>query len=82
MNIVVASLTLRFYLRDGWTVDKVKSYLVNKKHKIDYRESFLFPECSYFAVYEKSGYKIFKKELLENEFDNKFNTDYKHWYIR
>jgi len=81
MKIVVASLTLRFYERDGWKIENIRSYLVNKKYKIVYRHDNLFPEISYFAVYDESGYKIWKKELLKHEFENKFKIDYENWYI-
>ena len=82
MRIFVASLTLRFYIRDGWTVEKLKSYLVNKKSKIVYRSDKIFPEFDYLVVYDKSGYKIFTKKLLENEFESKFNGAWKKWYIK
>ena len=81
MQIAVANLTLRFYKQDGWTKRKVAFYLVDKKHEVTYRESLLFPELDYFAVYNNSGHKVFKKSLLKHEFDNRFHNDI-NWYIK
>lgn len=71
MRISVASLTLRFYRRDGWTANRVSSYLVDKKrHVVTYR-----PDLEYFAVYDEGGYSVFIEKILENEFDNKHCRD-------
>ena len=64
MKIQVASLTLRFYKRDGWTKAKIRELLVDKKMKITYRKDVMFPELTYYAVYEKSGYKVFKQSKI------------------
>ena len=57
MKIEVASLTLRFYKSDGWTMAKVKKLLVDKNTEITDRSD-------YYAVYEKSGYKVFKQSEI------------------
>ena len=77
MKIRVANLTLRFYAKDGWTAEKVASYLIDRKYcAITYR-----PDLKYFAVYENSGLKVFKKSLLKHQFENPFNNDI-NWYIK
>lgn len=52
------------------------SYLIDRKEcAVTYR-----PDLEYFAVYEKSGLEVFKKDLLEYTFENPFNNDI-NWYI-
>lgn len=69
--ISVASLTLRFYKCDGWTKSKIRKLLVNPKMKITYRKDNsdnlikkVWGDMSYYAVYENSGYKVFKKSEI------------------
>ena len=82
MNIEVASLTLRFYKKDGWTKAKVKKLLVNNKLEITYREHTYSPSLSYFAIYEKSGYKVFKEsEIMKHSFIDKQKFGRIDWYI-
>lgn len=71
MIIKVASLTLRFYKRDGWNKLKIKKLLVNPKMKITFRKG-TFPKLvntDYYAVYgiapNKTDYKIFKKSEMD-----------------
>ena len=94
MKINVASLTLRFYKVDGWTEEKVKKLLVDKKMEITYRADIgsnakkeLLGDLSYYAVYEKSGYKVFKQsEIGQHEligadrFGGKDNII--DWYVK
>ena len=81
MKIHATHLTLRFYKRDGWTKKKVHDLLIDKTLRVIEREDTLFPESSYYAVYDNSGYKTFSKELIWHEFDNpnNYNID---WYIK
>ena len=84
MIITVASLTLRFYKRDGWTESNVKRLLVNPKMKISFRvicNEFL-GDSSYYAVYEKSGHKVFKKsEMSKHTFNDNQKFQGIEWYI-
>lgn len=83
MKIQVASLTLRFYISDGWTLRKVRDLLVNPKFKIERREGDkLLGISDYFACYANSGHKIFKaSKIRKHNFDNStFNSDV-NWYI-
>lgn len=80
MIIRVASLTLRFYVRDGWTEEKVRALLRDPKMEVTYRGDVIFQENAYYAVYENSGHKVFDMEkILEHEFVNPFNNDI-GWY--
>ena len=87
MIITVASLTLRFYKVDGWTEDKVRKLLVNPKTVISYRndsyqKNKILGDLTYYAVYENSGYKVFKKSEMDK---HTFNDNQKfkgiNWYI-
>ncbi len=86
MIIRVASLTLRFYVSDGWTSRKVRDLLVYPKRvnfKIDKREgNKLLGISEYFACYTNSGYKIFKlSKIKKHTFeDNRFGSE-TDWYI-
>lgn len=83
MKIEVASLTLRFYKLDGWTRAKVEKLLVDKNTQITYREDVSFPSLSYYAVYEKSGHKVFKKsEIMKHKFVDKNKFGGIDWYIK
>jgi len=83
MIIRVASLTLRFYVSDGWTLRKVRDLLVCPNFKIEKREgNKLLGIADYFACYINSGHRIFKlskikKHTLEN---GTFGND-TSWYI-
>ena len=89
MNIHLASLALRFYKVDGWTKAKVRELLVDKNLKITYRkddnskkQKEVFGDLSYFAVYEKSGYKVFKKsEMMKHKFIDVGNFGGVDWDI-
>ena len=89
MKISIASLTLRFYKYDGWTKAKIRKLLVNPKMEITYRKDKnnkelkeLLGDLSYYAVYEKSGHKVFKKsEIDKHIFDDRLNIDGIDWYI-
>jgi len=89
MRIVVASLTLRFYKGDGWTKAKIRKLLVNPKMEIIFRRDGnnkvlkeSLGDLSYFAVYEKSGHKVFKKSEMEKHI---FNDNQRfqgiEWYV-
>ena len=84
MIISVASLTLRFYKHNGWSEQKVRDLLVNPKMKITLRKSELLGEClDYYAVYEKSGYEVFKaSEIKKHYFEDKRHLGDINWYIR
>lgn len=83
VKIQVASLTLRFYERDGWTKAKIRKLLVDKKMEIIYRNDVMFPELTYYAVYENSGYKVFKKsEIMKHKFVDKNKFGGIDWYIK
>jgi hypothetical protein len=79
MDIHVTHLTLRFYVRAGWTEKKVREYLIDKTRKIELRLGLPFSSCDYYAVYENSGFGIFKKALLNNHFINPNNYDIKYY---
>jgi len=89
MLITVASLTLRFYKAHGWTKSKLRKLLVNSKMKITYRKDNsskakkkLLGDISYYAVYEKSGHKVFKKSEMEGHtFSDKQRFQGLEWYI-
>ena len=89
MKISVASLTLRFYRYNGWTKAKVRKLLVNPKIEITYRKDEsdkahkeLLGDLSYYAVYEKSGYQVFKKsEIDKHEFIDFNGFGGEDWYI-
>ncbi len=80
MKIVVANLTLRFYIRNGWTAELVSDYLIDPTMEVTFRECGFNGENNYFAVYNNSGWNVFSKKLLENNFDNPFNNNIE-WYI-
>lgn len=93
MIISVASLTLRFYKSNGWTVTKIKKLLVNPAMKVTYRKDNsskehkeLLGDLSYYAVYgispNKTDYKIFKKsEMDKHTLSNAHNFGGINWYI-
>lgn len=85
-TIVLASLTLRFYQSDNWTLREVRALLVNPNLKITWREGNSNLGISgYYACYEKSGYKIFKREkILQHDIDNPLNlfNDSLEWYLK
>jgi len=90
MIISVASLTLRFYRYNGWTKAKVRKLLVNPKIEITYRKDEsdkahkeLLGDLSYYAVYEDSGFKVFKKsEMDKHIIEDKQNFGANvEWYI-
>jgi hypothetical protein len=78
--IIVASLTLRFYVSDSWTLRKVRELLISPNLKITYRK-----ELQYYACYEKSGEHIFKKEkIMQHEIENPLDLDMPYtlnWYL-
>lgn len=77
MKIQAINSMLRFNESEGWTEDKIRSYLVCPTLKINYRA-----DLKYFAISEGKGHKAFNQELLtENQFDNTLNTDI-NWYIK
>lgn len=81
MIINVANLTLRFQIREGWTVEKISELLIDPTMEIVFREcGWEGCRLDYFAVYENSGYGVFKKDILEHEFHNPFNNSIE-WYI-
>ncbi len=84
MIIHIANLTLRFFVRDDWTEDKVRKLLVNPKMEVTFRSGG-FPKLGnsdYYAVYEDSGHKVFKKsETDKHTFENMCNHDSPDWYI-
>jgi len=85
MKITVASLTLRFYKCNGWTKTKVRKLLVNPKIAITYRKntSKILGDISYYAVYENSGYKVFKEsEINKHEYINIYKFGKIDWYIK
>jgi len=86
MKITVASLTLRFYVQDGWTKDKIRKLLVNPKMKITFRDdtisNALLGCVNYYAVYEKSGHKVFKKsEMDKHKIIDSPHYGGEDWYI-
>ena len=88
MIISVAALTLRFYTRDGWTKQKVRKLLVKPHMGIIYRnEQTKFQrkymgDMRYYAVYEKSGHKIYKKsETDKHTIEDRQNFCGVDWYI-
>ena len=83
MIISVASLTLRFYERDGWDFAKVRKLLVNPEMEISWTEGNKSLKISgYYAVYEESGQKIFKKsEIDKHEFNDSVNFGGVDWYL-
>lgn len=89
MIISVASLTLRFYKYNGWTKRKIKRLLVDPKMEIIYRKDDskkakkeLLGDLSYYAVYENSGHKVFKKsEMEKHTFSDKQRFQGIEWYI-
>ena len=88
MIITIASLTLRFYTRDGWTKQKVRRLLINMNNKVTFRKGE-FPKISsadYYAVYgiapNKTDYKIFKKsEMDKHTIEDRGNFGGIDWYI-
>jgi len=89
MNIQVASLTLRFYRIDGWIEPKVRELLVDKNLTITFRkdnsskeQKEILGDGSYFAVYENSGHKVFKKsEIMRHKFIDTGKFGRIDWYI-
>lgn len=83
MIITVASLTLRFYKSDGWTLRKVRNLLVYPNFKIECRKGNKALGISdYFACYTKSGHKIFKaSKIRKHTFEDRQDFDGVDWYI-
>ena len=83
MIISVASLTLRFYKSDGWTLRKVRDLLVCPHFKIHCRKGNKALGISdYFACYTYSGYKIFKASKIKKHiFKDKQHFGRINWYI-
>lgn len=81
MLITVTHLTLRFYIKDGWTEEKVRELLVDKKRKIELRLGLPFSSLDYYAVYDRGGYQIFSKKLLDHTFSNPDHWDI-YYYVK
>ena len=83
MIITVASLTLRFYKSDGWTLRKVRDLLVSPNFKIHRRlGNKALGISDYFACYTNSGYKAFKKsEIDKHTFEDRQHFGGTYWYI-
>ena len=83
MIITVASLTLRFYKSEGWTLRRVRDLLVCPNFKIDCRKGNKALGISdYFACYIKSGKEVFKaSKIRKHTFEDKQNFGGVDWYI-
>lgn len=90
MIINVAPLTLRFYRSHGWNKLAICELLVDPTIKIIYRrdksskaKKELLGDLSYYAVYEDSGHKVFKKSEMEKHtfFSDKQRFQGIEWYI-
>lgn len=90
MRIHISNLTLRFYKVDGWNESKVKRLLVNPKMQITYRkdnrskdQKEILGDLSYYAVYENSGYEVFKEsEIRKHQIVDNQNFGGVDWYIK
>ena len=71
MKIIIASLCLRFYKRDGWTHKKVQALLVDKTRRVSYRKGEYSNHSSYYAVYSNGfnwGKEVrFTKDIFKHE---------------
>ena len=82
MIIRVASLTLRFYVSDGWTLQRVKNLLVCPNFKIKRREGNKELGISdYFACYTNSSRKVFKYSKIKKHAFEPGNWCELDWYI-
>lgn len=77
-KIVITHLTIRFYESDGWTEDEVRKYLVDKNTIIVKREC---GDNNYFAVYERSGHKVFNQQLRYDCVFDDLHDDL-NWYLQ
>jgi len=83
MKIIVAALTLRFYVSDGWSLRKVRELLVCPNFKIERRKGNKKLGISdYFACYTNSGHKIFKaSKIRKHTFEDNVGFGEIVWYM-
>lgn len=77
--IVIGFSTLLFYKSDGWTLRKIRELLISPNLKITWRD-----ELNYWACYEKSGWKVFKKsKVMQHQLINPLgiNEGDINWYL-